>query len=109
MESKHEPGPIRWVITHAKRSYRTLLEPAQGRYTYATKEEAEKNMRLLEPGIREKLTDVDANSLAVLPVECWPGHHDPKRTVFSGVDLIVAVFWDAERKFEETMEEQKKQ
>ncbi len=105
-EAQKERGPTRWVITYfSKKGYRTLLDPAQGRYTYETKEEAEERMRVLEPGLREKILGADADSLAVLPVECWPGHHDPKKTVFGVIDLMGAVFWDAERQSEEIMRE----
>lgn len=100
-------GPIRWVLTRldAKSGYRTLIEPAQGRYTYATQKEAEEAMRVLEPGLRAKILGDAADSLAVLPVECWPDHHDPKKTVFGVVDLIAGIFWEPERKFEELLQE----
>lgn len=100
-------GPIRWVITYfcTRHGYRTLTEPGQGRYTYATQKEAEERMRLFEPSLREKVLKEEASTLAVVPVECWPGHHDPKKTVFSAVDLIRAIFWEPERQFEEYLRE----
>lgn len=80
--------PVRYVITHmgTGRMYtcRVLTFPAQGRYTYATAAEAQEQLTLFEPSLRAKLLGDRADTLRVLAVECWPGHFDPKRTVWPG-------------------------
>jgi len=75
----------RFVITHLSPKYpelRVLTFPAQGRYTYETRTEAKSDLDLFQPSIRDNFGDVYADSLEVIEVECWPGHHDPCRTVF---------------------------
>jgi hypothetical protein len=83
--------PVRYVITnmaHPEGSLaglRVLTFPAWGsRYTYATREEAEEQMKLYEPDLRAKILGDRADTLLVLAVQCWPGHFDPKRTVWPG-------------------------
>lgn len=61
---------------------RTLTFPAQGRYTYATKEEAEKQLKLFEPSLRAKILGKRADTLEVRPCKCWPGHFDPRGIYF---------------------------
>lgn len=72
--------PVRYVITnmaHPEGSLaglRVLTFPAWGsRYTYATREEAEEQMKLYEPDLRAKILGDRADTLLVLAVQCWPG------------------------------------
>lgn len=82
--------PVRYVITNmanpagALAGLRVLTLPAQGRYTYETREEAEERMRILEPQLRSKVLGELADTLRVVGVCCWPGHFDPKKTVWPG-------------------------
>lgn len=58
-----------------------LAEPAQGRNTYATREEASAMARTMaENNGTDRVRSVfgcDPGELIALPVECWPGHFDP--------------------------------
>jgi len=79
----------RYVITHRGthgllpgRS-RTLVGPAQGRNTYATREEAEKYLQaMVENNSRETLEEHYGLPLEVRPCECYPIHFDPKGIYF---------------------------
>lgn len=78
---------IRYVITHVSEKdpeLRVLTLSAQGRYTYATREEAVRRMRdLLKPdGLPHIMSVETLGTVEVRPVLCWAGHHDPVRTVF---------------------------
>ena len=83
---RYEVGVTRYALTHARSVYgsyglRVLTFGAQGLYTYETREEAERALHLYEPDLRGVLGDGVADTLEVRAVECWPGHHDPKRTI----------------------------
>lgn len=60
---------------------RVLSFAAQGRYTYPTRTQAARAMETFREGLRRVIGD-RISTLEVLAVECWPGHNDPKRTVF---------------------------
>lgn len=80
---------IRYVPTViGRRGERTLLLAAQGRNTWPTPEEAQRWLdTLLQVNSTERLRTIYGphapGSFEVRAVECWPGHHDPKRTIFS--------------------------
>ncbi len=76
--------PIRFVITNLSKcgSMYVLTFPGQGRYTYETRDEAERILKLFEPGLRQKILGARADTLTVREVACWPVHHDPKQTVW---------------------------
>lgn len=75
---------MRYVITNIdkKGELRVLTLSGQGTDTFGTKLEAETRMRILEPQLRAKVLGDRADTLEVTEVECWPGHFDPKRTVW---------------------------
>ncbi len=79
---------IRYVIVNRGKpphesELRFLSLPAQGRNTYSTREAAEKALVLfLGPNGLERVLGGRVNTCEVLAVECWPGHNDPKKTVF---------------------------
>jgi len=71
---------IRYVLTHVnKDGMRTLVDPMQGRYTYATKDEAQKRLDAFKPQLESTLGYHD---LEVRPVEVYPVHFDPKTCWF---------------------------
>lgn len=78
----------RYVVTHlGKDGLRTLTQGAQGRYTYGTREEAEKVLRAFEPSYREwwggsSCVGVNPDTLEVCACDCWPDHFDPKGVYF---------------------------
>lgn len=75
----------RYVVTHVTLSGRMLLDPMQGRYTYATEAEAQDRINgLIEDNSpsRWRSIGVDETTLAVRACECWPGHFDPKSLYF---------------------------
>lgn len=75
--------PTRYVLTHKpKDKPRTLTFPQQGRYTYATRDEAAEALELFRPDLTTKILKEDAASLEVRAVECYDGHHDPKTCWF---------------------------
>jgi len=78
------PMVKRYVVTHEseKLGLRVLTFAAQGRWTYDTREEAEAALALFRPSLREKVLGPAADTLEVREVDCYPGHHDPSRTVF---------------------------
>jgi hypothetical protein len=69
----------RWVLTHRTGGPRTLVSPAQGRYTYATREEAQKKLDAIKEGVE---TTLGLRELEVREVECYPIHFDPKTRWF---------------------------
>lgn len=79
---------FRFAVTHrARNGCRVLTFPAQGRYTYATDDEASKALAdLLGANSADRLRDIyGADALATFSVErveCWAGHFDPCRAVF---------------------------
>jgi hypothetical protein len=81
---------IRFVITNPGRDkmegLRVLTLSGQGRDTFATRKEAEDYMKLLQqPGQIDRVIGITrAKMMRVYAVECWPGHFDPKRTVWEG-------------------------
>ena len=58
-----------------------LAFAAQGRDTYATREEAESDLESVRnensPNRIREVMGCDPSALAVLPVKCWTGHFDP--------------------------------
>jgi len=78
----------RYVITHmGTKGLRTLSEPRQGRYTYATREAAEGRMDAILNG--ENNNDIPGvygeqavGTFEVRSVPCYPGHFDPKTCWF---------------------------
>jgi len=75
---------IRYVIVNRgarNPELRVLSFPAQGRYTYPTRNQAAVAMESHREGLRRVIGD-RISSLEVLAVECWSRHNDPKKTVF---------------------------
>lgn len=73
---------IRYVVTHKPEKEgepRVLSFAAQGRYTYATRGEAEKvrDVFLRPEGLPRVLTPAEVASVEVRSCECWAGHYDP--------------------------------
>ncbi len=79
---------IRYVVTNLMglppdgAPVRTLTFPAQGRYTYATHADAQAQLDLFKPGLRQKILGDRADTLEVRPCKCWPGHFDPRGIYF---------------------------
>lgn len=75
---------VRYVLSFInKDGCRVLVNPMQGRYTYATQEEARKRLgNLLSANTEDQLKNVfgpqSIGTFKVSAVECWPGHNDPK-------------------------------
>lgn len=74
----------RYVVTHAGRDgMRTLAQAAQGQYTYATPEEAQRMVdAMMRNNSRETLESVYVLPLEVRACKCWPGHFDPVGVYF---------------------------
>jgi hypothetical protein len=86
---EQEAQPVRYVVTHVAEKgtcagLRVLTFAAQGRDTYATEEEARAALEAWRgpQGLPRVLSPRELASLDVTAVPCWPGHHDPTRTVF---------------------------
>lgn len=78
-------GVRRWVVTHIGRDgLRTLTHTAQGRETFATREEAQAWIDAAKENTPSQLASVvgDVSTLRPIEIECWPAHLDPKGTVF---------------------------
>jgi hypothetical protein len=78
--TKWPDAPMRFVITHIdnRTGMRTLAEPMQGRYTYATIEEAQAcRDAMMKANSPDRLASLFGLPLEVREVPCWPGHHDP--------------------------------
>lgn len=79
--SDHGKTVIRFVITHVSDSnrLRTLTLGQQGRFTHATKDDAERRLAALRRpgGLARVLSPTEFQSLAVRMCECWDGHFDP--------------------------------
>lgn len=73
--------PVGENAEEGTRTY-ALTNAAQGRYTKATPEEAEEYMRKIQGNNgRQKIREAfncEPEDLRVFPVNCWPGHFDPK-------------------------------
>ncbi len=72
----------RYIVTHLRNGFRCFFDPRQGRYTYATPEEAQQRIDafLAEPSNtpdRWRSINVNENTLEVCTVSCYPGHFDP--------------------------------
>ena len=68
----------RYVVTKLNRDgERTLFDSAQGRYTYATREQAEARA----DGFRHDRHCANMK-LEARAVSCWPVHFDPKEVWF---------------------------
>ena len=77
----------RYVVTHINtKGMRTLTLGAQGRYTYATRAEAASMMDAILTGANNDIPGVygkqAVGTFEVRPVECHPGHFDPKTRWF---------------------------
>ena len=78
----------RWVLVHQGRDGNTVLtQPAQGRFTYETADEAYGvRSAILSNNGADTLTQVYGprfrETSGVRCVECWPGHNDPVATVY---------------------------
>ena len=84
MSTTQQPPVLRYVITHInKGGMRTLISPAQGRYTYLTAEEAQTQINaIMENNSRDTILSLFGLPLEVRFVECWAGHFDPKACWF---------------------------
>jgi hypothetical protein len=81
--------PVRFVVTHivqsgARTGLRVMTFPQQGRNTYDTAEEAQS---WIEAARKNNSASTMAmygvpDTLEVRAVQCYPGHHDPVRSVF---------------------------
>ena len=78
----------RFVITHVgTKGMRTLTEPRQGHYTYATRGEAESKLDAILNGANNNdipgvFGEQAVGTFEVRPVPCYPGHFDPKTCWF---------------------------
>lgn len=69
---------VRYVVTHINKSgVRVLTNAQQGRFTYATTEEAQQRLDGIKPN------HVHGDTMEVRPVKCWPVHFDPKTCYFN--------------------------
>jgi len=72
----------RYAVTHINsQGLRVLTFANQGRNHYDTQAEAEKALEFYKPDLRAKILGEKADTLKVLPVECYD-HGDATRTVF---------------------------
>ena len=77
----------RYVVTHVgTKGMRTLTLGMQGRFTYATPEEAEEMQNAILHGANNDIPGVygqqAVGTFEVRPVPCYPGHFDPKTRWF---------------------------
>lgn len=81
----------RWVVLNRdKHGNMSLTFAAQGRYTYATADEAYAALRDIvqnnpESRIREVWGSQAIGTFGIRCVECWPGHNDPVATVYEAL------------------------
>lgn len=70
---------VRYAITHESGGRRCLSLGRQGRWTYATKEEAEQALAgYRQPhGLPRVLNAQQVATLGVDAIECWASHFDP--------------------------------
>lgn len=74
----------RFVITQSKDGQRVLADPQQGRFTYATADEAQERLdAMLSNNSQERLREVFGLPLEVRPCKCYAGHFDPAQYAFS--------------------------
>jgi hypothetical protein len=89
LEQHREAGHtvIRYVATYMDGGLRTLMQAAQGRYTYATPAEAQAWIDAVfsnphsSPSTLENLWGKNPRC-EVRPCECWAGHFDPVGVYF---------------------------
>ena len=81
----------RWIIVHHDRhGCCSMAESCQGRYTYATADEARKRLTdIMRNNSEEQIASVFGKqaigTFGVRGVNCWPGHNDPVACVFEVV------------------------
>lgn len=75
---------IRYVITHLDRNgMRTLADPAQGRFTYASAADAQARLDdIMRSNNIDKLRSIFGFPLEVRAVECYERHNDPRGVWF---------------------------
>ena len=85
---------IRYVLTYCPdkpNKTRTLVFPAQGRYTYESRADAEASRWLHmtndQHGLARVLSPTELATVAVRPCECWAEHFDPVGVWFAGCDF----------------------
>ena len=61
---------------------RTLMHPAQGRYTYPAPEEAQAWIEGYLTNNSEATLDQFGRDVQVRPCKCYPGHFDPMEVFF---------------------------
>jgi hypothetical protein len=83
MTTERKPNVWRYVITHLdKEGGRRLAEAAQGQYTYATAEDAQRRIdAMMTNNSRATLESVFGLPLEVRRCECY-WHHDPVEHYF---------------------------
>lgn len=83
-ESKMEDFVIRYVVTVPCKDGvgRTLMHPCQGRYTYATQEEAQAWIDGYMANNSQRTLDEFGRDLQARPCRCYPGHFDPQGVWF---------------------------
>lgn len=69
----------RWVVTAQRPGeMRCLAQAMQGRYTYATREEAQAELDVVVANNSPRLLrEIGWVGLEVRECECYPGHFDP--------------------------------
>ena len=71
----------RWIISRVdKHGARVLAEPAQGRYTYASREDAARILAAWKRNTSDETMQSvfgDVSQMQVNCVRCYPGHFDP--------------------------------
>lgn len=88
LERIKEPGATvtRYVVTYINSDgLRTILGPAQGRFTHATAEEAAVYMKAVvtnNPASTIAMLYGDNPRFEVRPCKCWAGHFDPVSIYF---------------------------
>lgn len=81
--SDRAPTVMRWAVTHINLDgLRVLTLGTEGRWTHATREDAQKQLEAFEPQLRAKVLDERADTLEVREIECWASHLDPCHSVF---------------------------
>lgn len=75
---------VRYVVTHVsdKDRLRRLTFAMQGRFTYETRADAAIQLEVHRKDLGRVLSDSELPTLAVRPVACYEGHHDPMRYYF---------------------------
>ena len=75
---------VRYVVTHIGRNgLRTLATAAQGRYTHATREEAQADLdAMMANNSLDRLRSLFGLPLEVRACDCWPVHFDPMGVYF---------------------------